>query len=404
MLFLLTADGYKQKVERAFLAAQEILGSLTVASERVATDTEHKVEEVEVKCYDSDSLSSPPPSSEESDKDSDPLLDFSRDDDLTHNPVTAGPAMVRRAIEAQRALEGMQSITRGVQEKRQRKEEKSRLVSTQTEFTPLFSKGENVGRHPQPLKETSQQVQAEKQPSGAASSSQQSSGAASSTQQSSGASSSSQQSSGAASSSQQSSGASSSSQQSHRVIPETSQHSLPPISHHSLPPPIPPYSPERPDSFLLSNKPEYHHSVSTKHEQLAPHPKQVDKEDVMVLTAGARPPAPLNVALRTKRKGAEPLPTPEQEGHVADLERKQTSFVPQVVPTATEVTDIYEEAACKGLPGSGERVCRSLVWFMSSIILCAFPSACLAQGGGGCVAETAESHPLSIVLAMLRKA
>ena len=374
MLFLLTADGYKEKVERAFLAAQEILGSLTVASERVATDTEHKVEEVEVKCYDSDSLSSPPPSSEESDKDSDPLLDFSRDDDLTHNPVTAGPAMVRRAIEAQRALEGMQSITRGVQEKRQRKEEKSRLVSTQTEFTPMFSKGENVGRHPQPLKETSQQVQAEKQPSGASSSSQ------------------------------QSSGASSSSQQSHRVIPETSQHSLPPISHHSLPPPIPPYSPERPDSFLLSNKPEYHHSVSTKHEQLAPHPKQVHKEDVMVLTAGARPPAPLNVALRTKRKTAEPLPTPEQEGHVADLERKQTSFVPQVVQTATEVTDIYEEAACKGLPGTGERVCRSLVWFMSSITLCAFPSACLAQGGGGCVAETAESHPLSIVLAMLRKA
>ena len=374
MLFLLTADGYKEKVERAFLAAQEILGSLTVASERVATDTEHKVEEVEVKCYDSDSLSSPPPSSEESDKDSDPLLDFSRDDDLTHNPVTAGPAMVRRAIEAQRALEGMQSITRGVQEKRQRKEEKSRLVSTQTEFTPMFSKGENVGRHPQPLKETSQQVQAEKQPSGASSSSQ------------------------------QSSGASSSSQQSHRVIPETSQHSLPPISHHSLPPPIPPYSPERPDSFLLSNKPEYHHSVSTKHEQLALHPKQVDKEDVMVLTAGARPPAPLNVALRTKRKTAEPLPTPEQEGHVADLKWKQTSFVPQVVQTATEVTDIYEEAACKGLPGSGERVCRSLVWFMSSITFCAFPSACLAQGGGGCVAETAESHPLSIVLAMLRKA
>ena len=99
--------------------------------------------------------------------------------------------------------------------------------------------------------------------------------------------------------------------------------------------------------------------MSTKHEQLALHPKQVDKEDVMVLTAGARPPAPLNVALRTKRKTAEPLPTPEQEGHVADLKWKQTSFVPQVVQTATEVTDIYEEAACKGLPGSGERVCRS---------------------------------------------
>lgn len=320
------------------------------------------MEEVEVKCYDSDSLSSPPPSSEESDKDSDPLLDFSRDDDLTHHPGTAGPAMVRRAIEAQRALEGMQSITRGVQEKRQRKEEKSGLFSTQTEFTPMFSKGENVGRQPQPLKETTQQVEAEKQPSEA----------------------------------------SSSSQQSHRVIPETSQHSPPPISRHSLPPPIPPYSPERPDSFLLSNKPEYHHSVSTKQEQLAPRPKQVDKEDVMVLTTGARPLAPLNVALRAKRKAAEPLPTPKQEGHVVELERKQTSFVPQVVQTATEVTNIYEEAACKGLPGSGERVCRSLVWFMSSITLCVFPSACLAQGGGRGVAETAESHPLSIVLAMLR--
>ena len=348
-------------MERAYLAAQEILGSLTVASEQVATDTEHKVEEVEVKCYDSDSLSSPPPSSEESDKDIDPLLDFSRDDDLTHHPGTAGPAMVRRAIEAQRALEGMRSITRGVQEKRQREEEKSRLVSTQTEFIPMFSKSKNVERHPvakqgdsQPPKETTQQVQAEKQPTEV----------------------------------------SSCSQQLHRVTPETSQHSLPPIFHHSLPPPIPPYSPETPDSFLLSNKPEYHHSVSAKQEKLAHDRQQVDKEGGVILKTEAKPPAPLNVALRAKRRAAEKLPTPEQEGHVADLERKQKSFVPQVVQTAAEVMDIYEEAACKGLPESGERVCRSLVWFMSSIALCVFPSACLAQGGGGGVAETAESHPL----------
>lgn len=309
-------------MERAYLAAQEILGSLTVASEQVAADTEHKVEEVEVKCYDSDSLSSPPPSSEESDKDIDPLLDFSRDDDLTHHPGTAGPAMVRRAIEAQRALEGMRSITQGVQEKRQKEEEKSQLVSTQTEFIPMFSKSKNVERHPvakqgdsKPPKEATQQVQAERQPT------------------------------------------------------EATQHSPPPIFHHSLPPPIPPYSPETPDPFVLSNKPEYHHSVSTKQEKLAHDPQQVDKavkEGGMILKTGARPPAPLNVALRAKRRAAEKLPTPEQEGHVADLERKQKSFVPQVVRTATEVTEIYEEAACKGLPESGERVCRSLFWFMSS--------------------------------------
>ena len=337
-------------MDRAYLAAQEILGSLTVASEQVAANTEHKVEEVEVKCYDSDSLSSPPPSSEESDKDVDPLLDFSRDDDLTHHPGTAGPAMVRRAIEAQRALEGMRSITQGVQEKRQREEEKSQLVSTQTEFIPMFSKSKNVERQPvakqgdsKPPKETTRQEQAEKQPTGA------------------------------------------------------TQHSLPPIFHHSLPPPIPPYSPETPDPFLLSNKPEYHHSVSTKQEKLAHNPQQVDKavkEGGMILKTGARSPAPLNVALRAKRRAAEMLPTPEQEGHVADLERKQKSFVPQVVQTATEVTDIYEEAACKGLPESGERVCRSLFWFMSSTAVCVSPSACLAQGGGGGVAETAESHPL----------
>lgn len=309
-------------MDRAYLAAQEILGSLTVASEQVAADTEHKVEEVEVKCYDSDSLSSPPPSSEESDKDIDPLLDFSRDDDLTHHPGTAGPAMVRRAIEAQRALEGMRSITQGVQEKRQREEEKSQLVSTQTEFIPMFSKSKNVKRHPvakqgdsQPPKETTQQVQAEKQPTEIT-------------------------------------------QQLHRVTPEASQHSPPPIFHHSLPPPIPPYSPETPDSFLLSNKPEYHHSVSTKQEKLAQQVDKEVKEGGMILKTGTRTSAPLNVALRAKKRAAEKLPTPEQEGHVADRERKQKSFVPQVVQTATEVTDIYEEAACQGLPESGERVCR----------------------------------------------
>ena len=62
-------DSYKRRVERAYLAAQEVLGSLAVASEQVAVDVEKGVQEVEVKCYDSDSLSSPPPSRDESDRD-----------------------------------------------------------------------------------------------------------------------------------------------------------------------------------------------------------------------------------------------------------------------------------------------------------------------------------------------
>jgi len=115
-------DSYKRRVERAYLAAQEVLGSLAVASEQVAIDVEKGVQEVEVKCYDSDSLSSPPPSSDESDRDLDPLLDFSRNDDLTHQHGTEGPAMVRSAYTCPACPGGdSKHYTRDAREKAERR-------------------------------------------------------------------------------------------------------------------------------------------------------------------------------------------------------------------------------------------------------------------------------------------
>ena len=87
---------YKQAVTNAFLEVQDILGSLGV-TENV----------VEVPCYDSDELSSPP-LSEGSDKirEIDPLLDFSLDDDLVHQPGSevSGAQIMRNMFEASNAL------------------------------------------------------------------------------------------------------------------------------------------------------------------------------------------------------------------------------------------------------------------------------------------------------------
>lgn len=327
-------DSYKKRVERAYLAAQEVLGSLAVASEQVAVDVEKGVQEVEVKCYDSDSLSSPPPSSDESDRDLDPLLDFSRNDDLTHQHGTEGPAMVRSAIHAQRALEGIQSITRGVQERRQNEEEKSRLVSTQAMFTPVFPKsgearwqpaakqpqdrdGSNPWQRAKPQQETTgpppvtkTELSAERQLSEMAPYSRD--------------------------------GA-----KSHEVIPDR-------------PPPIPSYNPERPDSFLLSNKPEY--QIADRKKTSHTYNPTNREEVVTVQPQGEAKASRMNVPMRTKKKAADQMPAPGREGYVADPKRKQKSFLSHSVHASDEIMDIDGEMACMGLPKDGKTVYQTLSW------------------------------------------
>lgn len=62
------------------------------------------MQEVEVKMYDSDSLPSPPPSSE-SEGEKDPLLDFSRHDDLTYQPAQGSQSLADSVRQATEALE-----------------------------------------------------------------------------------------------------------------------------------------------------------------------------------------------------------------------------------------------------------------------------------------------------------
>lgn len=62
------------------------------------------MQEVEVKMYDSDSLPSPPPSSE-SEGEKDPLLDFSRHDDLTYKPAQGSQSLAESVRQATEALE-----------------------------------------------------------------------------------------------------------------------------------------------------------------------------------------------------------------------------------------------------------------------------------------------------------
>ena len=319
-------------MERAYLAAQEVLGSLAVKSEQAVLDTEQGVQEVEVKCYDSDSLSSPPPSSDESDKDLDPLLDFSRDDDLTHQHGMEGPAMVRNAIHAKRALEGIQSITRGVQERKQNEEDRSRLVSTQAVFTPGVPKSSearwqpaavhpqvNVRQGAKPQQEATRPTQVpqtempvERQLSEMALRSQDHT-------------------------------------KPHEIIPER-------------PPPIPSYNPERPDSFLLSNKPDYHITERKKTTQTY---KPADREEVARVQPPEKPKASgLNVPMRVKKKAANQLPAPDQEGYVVDRKQKQKSFSPPSLQPTDDITDIHVEIARMHLPENGKIVCRSLPWLV----------------------------------------
>lgn len=72
-LFLVLGNTYSNAVQGALAATQNILGDLGLD------------EEVEVKMYDSDSLPSPPPSSD-SEEENDPLLDFTREDAFSYTP------------------------------------------------------------------------------------------------------------------------------------------------------------------------------------------------------------------------------------------------------------------------------------------------------------------------------
>ena len=101
------APTYSVAVQDALAATQDILGDLGLGFDMgvPASTGQGNVQEVELKMYDSDSLPSPPPSSE-SEEERDPLLDFSREDDLTYHAGQPGqPAQsladsVRQATQA----------------------------------------------------------------------------------------------------------------------------------------------------------------------------------------------------------------------------------------------------------------------------------------------------------------
>ena len=85
-------------------ATRDILGDLGLDPPAPSTTS---AQEVEVKMYDSDSLPSPPASSD-SEPEKDPLLDFSRDDALTYRPGQpreAARSLAESVRQATQALE-----------------------------------------------------------------------------------------------------------------------------------------------------------------------------------------------------------------------------------------------------------------------------------------------------------
>ena len=153
---LLSVQSYKAAVGSALQAAQDVLGSLGL--EPGPPGVEQSVQEVEVNCYDSDSLSSPPASSgEESEGEIDPLLDFSQEDEFTHRP---GKPMIYNVLKTQQALGGLKAITHDIQEAKQRKaavEEKQRakiLVAAEASFTPTFKGGMSAQSRAMPEQKT----------------------------------------------------------------------------------------------------------------------------------------------------------------------------------------------------------------------------------------------------------
>ena len=150
-----------------------------------------------------------------------------------------------------------------------------------------------------------------------------------------------------------------------RFIPPSNRsravHSL----EHSPPPPVPPYNPDGPEDFPLSNKPEY----KIERKRMLNTYEPVDKEEVFNLQQGLPPrgqqqqqqPASMQVPLRVKKKVTDRIPSPEQEGHVSEFGRRnKRSFEPQVSPSPEVVSDVGDMAdACKGLPRNGTLQCTS---------------------------------------------
>lgn len=103
------APTYSTAVQDALAATQDVLGDLGLdldTNQAIPNSSgQGKVQEVEVQMYDSDSLPSPPPSSE-SEAEKDPLLDFSRDDDLTYRAgQPASQSLADSVRQATQALE-----------------------------------------------------------------------------------------------------------------------------------------------------------------------------------------------------------------------------------------------------------------------------------------------------------
>ena len=101
-----SAPAYSTAVQGALSATQDILGDLGLDLDmnQAVPNTmgQGRVQEVELKMYDSDSLPSPPASSE---SEGDPLLDFSRDDELTYRADQSSRSLAESVRQATQALE-----------------------------------------------------------------------------------------------------------------------------------------------------------------------------------------------------------------------------------------------------------------------------------------------------------
>lgn len=338
---------------------QNILGSLGTG-DQVVPDT-GGVQEINIPYYDSGSLPSPPPSDEEPEE-TDPLLDFSLDDDLTHTP---GKPQIQSQIQAQRALRGMQGIIEGVQE-RQREKEKEResldqrgLFSTESSMVVDRRRKKEISPQPpprepatQPLAEPPRQQTTRPRPSP-------------DTRQ------------------PLSEPSVPAVERPRHTEPVPQSRHLPLESRQQTPPTVPPYNPpEGRDPLPLSNRPEYkekwrkdthtydtvdgenmlrNRSQSPTHKEKERAKKSVSPlpREVPLRVSGPvrmkKTPSPQKdpVILRIK-KSPDELPVGDVEGYIADVSRKQKSFVPQRLEKAANVTDLQDlSVACRGLPPRG---------------------------------------------------
>lgn len=112
------------------------------------------------------------------------------------------------------------------------------------------------------------------------------------------------------------------------------------------PPPVPPYTPSSPDRFLLSNKPAYQLEVKRQRHTY---------EEVMLdgQNEPQAPPPPPPPLLRIRGHGAkDQLPAKAYDSSsIPEPSHKQKSFTPAQAPTSSTSTDM--SVACQGLPENG---------------------------------------------------